>query len=460
MRTLRTALTRIHISRLALLPILMMVFFGAASAQSQFILSTNASNLASITAEFGLTVIETLNGTGGVYLVSAPAGVSAALLEADLAADPDVQAFEANTIMESSEVEPASQVQVNLSAIQSILSNTATINYYGATVRGVYANQQVATQVELCKAHTSYPAGGPIVAVIDTGVDPTHPALVNSLVGGYDFTRNQPGIPDERLDLSPVSAGVFAQSSLAPVSQKTQPIVLSQSTVVILDQSTVVILDGSGTGSIPSDFGHGTMVAGLIHLVAPTALIMPLKAFQSNGSANLSDIIRAIYYAADNGAKVISMSFDTETASPDLQAAIAYANAQGVVCVAASGNEGQQELTYPAGFPNVIGVGSTTATNTRSVFSNYNVPSVFTAAPGEALITAYPYNNYAAAWGTSFSTALVSGTVAIMAQLNAGLNYGMAADPLENGYPIAESLGLGDSRLDVWMTLQTLTGDQ
>jgi len=71
-----------------------------------------------------------------------------------------------------------------------------------------------------------------------------------------------------------------------------------------LDQSSTSILD-----STLAEFGHGTMTAGIVHLIAPTAKIMPLKAFRADGSSNLSDIIRAIYYAADHGANVISMSF-------------------------------------------------------------------------------------------------------------------------------------------------------
>ncbi len=425
----------------------------SASAQTQFILSASSSAINRLTAQYGLTLVEPLNSEGGVYLVTAPSGVTVQQLTSELAGDSDVQSVEQNATMEASEIEPLSQATYNLSAMQTALSNTATVSYYGSTVGSSYVNQPASTLIQSSQAHGAFPTGGPIVAVIDTGVDPTHPALANVLVGGYDFTRNQPGIPDERLDLNPTSAAVLAQSSTVSTSLKNQPFVLSQSTVVILDQSTVVILDGGST--FPSDFGHGTMVAGLIHLVAPTALIMPLKAFQANGTSALSDIIRAIYYAADNGAKVINMSFDTETPSPSLYAAIQYANAQGVVCVAAAGNEGQQEITYPAGFANVIGVGSTTATDGRSVFSNYGVPSVFMAAPGEALIAPYPGNSYAGVWGTSFSNALVAGTAALMSQLNPSIGYG-AADPLENGQPISSSLGLGDSRLNVYTALKSM----
>jgi hypothetical protein len=427
-----------------------------APAQTQFIVTTSA--IGKINEKYGLTLVESLNSTSGVYLVAAPATTSVQQVTSELAADPTVQAFEPNPTIQESEIEPASKVTVNTGQMQTALSNTATVTYYGSTVRAAYVNQPAASMMHLSQAQRSFPTGGPIVAVIDTGVDPTHPALLNSLVGGYDFTRDQPGIPNELLDLNPTSAGLLAQSSLVSTSQKNQPFVLSQSTVVMLDQSTVVILDG-GNG-FPSGFGHGTMVAGLIHLVAPTALIMPLKAFHADGSANLSDIVRAIYYATDNGAKVISMSFDTEAQSPSLNAAIQYANAHGVVCLAAAGNEGQQEVVYPAGLQNVIGVGSSTATDGRSVFSNYGVYSVFTTASGEALITSYPGNNYSGVWGTSFSTALVSGAVAIMTQINPSVAYGSVLDPLENGHAISPALGLGESRLDVFASLQSFSGGE
>src|SRR5262252_2638771 len=75
-----------------------------------------------------------------------------------------------------------------------------------------------------------------------------------------------------------------------------------------VQQSTVAMLEG-GT-PLPSHFGHGTMVAGLIHVVAPTAKIMPLKSFNADGTGSISNISAAIYYAADNGAKIINMSFE------------------------------------------------------------------------------------------------------------------------------------------------------
>src|SRR5205807_2009793 len=85
------------------------------------------------------------------------------------------------------------------------------------------------------------------------------------------------------------------------------------------------------------------------------------------------------------------------------------------ICVASAGNDNRKVLVYPAAFGNVVGVGSTTLDDHRSAFSNYGADLVTVAAPGEALVTTYPGNHYAMAWGTSFSSGLVSGATAPLA---------------------------------------------
>src|SRR6185312_4018516 len=107
--------------------------------------------------------------------------------------------------------------------------------------------------------------------------------------------------------------------------------VVNQSSAAILDQSSAAILDQNLKYSA---FGHGTMVMGVIHLVAPKAQLLPLKAFHSDGTGHLSDILRAIYFAAQNGANVINMSFDFTTSSTELTSALAYANQSALIAVA------------------------------------------------------------------------------------------------------------------------------
>src|SRR5437868_12574790 len=110
---------------------------------------------------------------------------------------------------------------------------------------------------------------------------------------------------------------------------------------------------------------------------------MPLKAFNADGTGYDSDMLRAIYYAVKNGAKVLNMSFDYTTYSPELANAIKYANKNGVVSVASAGNDGQQTAVYPGALPSVIDVASTSNQDTQSVFTNYGAPPVWLAAPGE-----------------------------------------------------------------------------
>jgi hypothetical protein len=93
---------------------------------------------------------------------------------------------------------------------------------------------------------------------------------------------------------------------------------VNQSTAAVLEQSTAAVLEGSQYAA----FGHGTMVLGVVHLVAPTAQLLPLKTFKSDGTANLSDILRAIYYAVQQGnANVINMSFEMKISSTELRLA-------------------------------------------------------------------------------------------------------------------------------------------
>ena len=178
-------------------------------------------------------------------------------------------------------------------------------------------------------------SGAGIVADIDTGVDPNHPAFQGVLLQGYDFTRNQPG----GSEMNDISMSAPPPCSSCPAAY------VNQHTAAMLDQHTAAMLDGSQYEA----FGHGTMVMGVIHLVAPTAKLLPVKAFSANGNGSLSNIIAGIYYAVQNHANVINMSFDLLQNSTELTDAINYANSNHVILVASSGNDGVQEMVYPAG---------------------------------------------------------------------------------------------------------------
>jgi subtilisin family serine protease len=438
--------------------VLAMSLAAQSSTPNYYVLEVSSANLNGVLSQYGLTLVQALNSEDSSFLVSAPSSIAPATLIAQVTANPAVHDLEVDATLNEVESDPLSKVTPNIAAIQAMLTNPSTMNYYGATVLTTYVTQPSSGIIAMPQAQQAVSSNHPVVvAVIDTGVDPTHPALAGSLIPGYDFTRNQAGIPSEWLDLTAQQTAAFQNSQTVPLTQKNQTLELNQSTVVILDQSTVVILDGGG-GQL-SHFGHGTMTAGLIHLVAPQALIMPLKAFLADGSSDTANIVRAIYYAADNGANVISMSFSSETVSIGIRTALQYAISKGIVCVSAAGNDGEQELVFPAAQEGVIGVGSSTATDGRSTFSNYAVDSVKMAAPGEALLTTYPGNNYAGVWGTSFSTALVSGGAALMMQANPQVGSGNVNDALESGVQLNSSLGLGDGRLNLMLSLNQVIGD-
>lgn len=321
----------------------------------------------------------------------------------------------------------------------SYLSDQTPTQYYGTTVWQGYltqpANQLIRTQTTQSTFQVT--GLGVVVADIDTGVDPTSPVLANVLIPGYDFTRNMSGgSEDSDVQASPD----FSDAQSGQVNQRT---------VAVLDQRTVAVLDGQGY----SDFGHGTMTAGLVHLVAPQAQIMPLKAFSADGTGYLSDVLRAIYFGVGNGAGVLNMSFDFTNNSQELSTAIQYATSNGVISVASAGNDGEEAYVYPGAVPSVIDVASTSNQDAQSTFTNYGAPPVFMAAPGEDVVTTYPWGTYAAGWGTSFSTPLVAGTAALMLGTNGNCSPSNVSTGLSRATVIFNPQ-LGWGRLDTYQAVQ------
>src|SRR5262249_13609211 len=180
--------------------------------------------------------------------------------------------------------------------VPAALYDATPVSYFGTTVREGYVTQPAAQIIGLAATQNAFGVrGSGIVAVIDTGVDSTHPALAGALVPGYDFTRNRAGA-DEKGDVG--------QSTTA---------VIDQSTTAVVDQSTTAVIAQSSAAELNQPqyqaFGRGTMVGGVVRLVAPGAMIMPLKAFHADGTGYASDVIRAIYFAVHNHARVLNMSF-------------------------------------------------------------------------------------------------------------------------------------------------------
>src|SRR6202048_3703567 len=372
----------------------------------------------------GCTVVGGLDGSlNALFLLTTPSIVDPTIFLTTLRATPGIVVAELDQLL--SIVGGLAKVTPEPSG----LSDPTGVTYYNASVRESYVNQAAATKGQVANAQNTYSVtGAAIVADTDTGVDPNHPAFAGVLLQGFDFTRNQQGA-SEINDLSPTDFLTPPSSTCS--GSPCPPAIVNQQSAAILDQQSAAILDQNVKYAA---FGHGTMVMGVIHLVAPQAKLLPLKAFKSDGTGYLSDILGAIYYAVQNNAKIVNMSFEFKVSSPDaeLQNAITYANQLGVVCSASVGNDAQlNPSVYPAGFTSaVMGVASTSDLDTQSSFTNYGNAIVFVAAPGEAIITTYPFASYSAGWGTSFSAPFVSGGASLLVNKQPGLIHSAAASAI------------------------------
>ena len=419
-----------------LIALLVVVWITPASADNRFIVRTSGGlqTMQGICALLGCKVAGGLDGSlNQLFLVTTPDFVDPATFLKLLKSQLGVSNAELDGLL--------SVLQASASGVPSGLWDSAPVSYFGTTVWHGYVDQPAAEIIRLVDARRTYRVSGAgMVAVIDTGVDPGHPALQLVLVSGYDFTRNTEGAGSETADVSQ-PAGTS--------SDQRQPGKVNQSTMAVLDQSTMAVLDNPRYAA----FGHGTMVAGIIHLVAPKTKIMPLKAFGPDGTGYTSDVLRAIYYAVQKKVKVINMSFSFVVYSQELMRAVNFANRQGVICVASAGNDGKDELLYPAAFQNyVMGIAATTDDDTRASFSNYGEDLVWMAAPGEGIITTYPFGTYAAGWGTSFSAPFVSGAVALLLDMEEDCNQYKAARALAHAKWISSELNHG--RLDLYRAVE------
>jgi Subtilase family len=447
---------------------------SGASKATGVIVRTNLGllGLQVICAINGCSVQGNLDGAQGlVFLVQPPQGLS-----------PNILAAALNLVTGIIDAEPDQLVAIPLTSgagpflttVPAYLYDQTSVSYYGSVVWNGYANQPAAQEINLAKAQSKFQVtGAGIVADIDTGVDPNHPALQPVLLAGYDFTRNQPG-GSEMNDLNGATgsacnacqaafvdqqtAAMLDQQTAAMLDQQTAAMLdqqtaamLDQQTAAMLDQQTASMLDKRGS----SAFGHGTEVMGVIHMVAPTAQLLPLKAFGANGTGTLSNILRAIYYGVQNSANVINMSFELGSSSTELTNALNYATANGVICAASAGNDGLEEVVYPAGLQqNVMGVASTNYFEQRSSFSNYGDQVVWVAAPGEEIVTTYPFGAYSVTSGTSFTSPMVAGTAALLFNLQPRIGQSGAANAIANAEWIGPDMGYG--KLDVYRAVSSL----
>ena len=198
---------------------------------------------------------------------------------------------------------------------------------------------------------------------------------------------------------------------------------------------------------------HGTFVAGLIAAsagnnlggsgVAPKVKILPLRIADSSGSTSMKLINDCIRYAADQGAKVINVSF-TGVENRSIEASGAYARSKGSLLVYSAGNQGRNRSSYPD-HQNVVIVGATTETDRRWTYgswfwgggSNYG-PFIDIVAPGHNVYSTVPGNSYRSGSGTSFSAPILSGVAALVFSINPALSPAEVEDIL---YRSADNIG-------------------
>ncbi|MDP3789854.1 MAG: S8 family serine peptidase, partial [Candidatus Omnitrophota bacterium] len=228
-----------------------------------------------------------------------------------------------------------------------------------------------------------------VVAVIDTGVDFSHPD-----VGGNKWVN-----PDE-------TAGNGVD-----------------------DDGNGYVDDINGWDFVSNDnnpydgHGHGTHVSGTIAAVtnnsagiagvAPNAKIMAVKGLSDSGSGYISDLANCLIYAANNGADVLSNSWGGSGSSSTLENAVNYAYSKGCVVVAAAGNSNADAAGYtPAGYANVITVAATDRNDVKASFSNYG-SIVDVSAPGVSVLSSSG-GTYKSWSGTSMACPHVSGLAALI----------------------------------------------
>jgi thermitase len=386
------------------------------------------ASLDRLTRTYGLTVVRRIPDLHA-YAVTGPATAPATFVD-QVRSDLAVRSFEPDQLTGVGEVAHG-DLKVSTQPLEEALAVDRTlVDFYGDMAWTGYARQSALALMSVDEARAAGRDGeGTIVAIVDSGVDPDHPLLADVLLEGYDFTRDVPGASEwgdvgqstaaildgERCRAYatvPPAEGSVTQSTAAILDSACEPGLLGQSTAAILDTESLQLL--ADAPPLPPGFGHGTMVAGLVHAVAPRAKILPLKAFGADGTGRASDVARAIYYAVESGARVINLSFTFTSRSDEVMNATAYAAQEGRIVVAAAGNEGLTVQRWPAEHDWVVGVGATTAWDTRAPFSNQGFRTFKLGAPGVDVVTTFPGGHYASASGTSFSAPLISGAVALM----------------------------------------------
>jgi len=223
-----------------------------------------------------------------------------------------------------------------------------------------------------------------------------------------------------------------------------------------------VVAEVNFTGSPTSDdlYGHGTHMAGTIAAIAPECRLMNVKVADDVGNCEPSTVARGIIWAVDHGARVINISLSMG-ASPDLVEAVNYAWSQGALIIAAAGNKGGTEPSYPAYYANCLAVAGTNKNNALALLSSYG-DWVDVAAPGFNIYSELPQNQYGYKTGTSAAGAHVSGVAALVFSVAEDSNGNGAANDevrwaIENSCTPIAGNGVGQGLVNAFQAVKQTT---
>lgn len=180
-------------------------------------------------------------------------------------------------------------------------------------------------------------------------------------------------------------------------------------------------------GITNAEYGHGTMIAGIIVRLAPATRILPVRVINGDGVGTILGLAKGIYYANAQRVNVINLSLSCSVNSGVLNDALDQSENAGIVLVAAAGNLNTDRVNPPAKGHGTISVGSVEADNRKSLYSNYG-SFVRVVAPGSDIRSTYPGGGYATWSGTSFAAPFVAAQAALILSLRPTLSSDQVKD--------------------------------
>ncbi len=441
----------------------------------QVIVKCSPEDLDQIRTEVGGAVVD---GIEGHYLITVPSSTNAERIES-VHGKSSIQASD-NAVVVIPRNAPSLGTGTGTTSPGGPSKLGPIVDWYGTPARRAYTTQPVVAKIALNQALNVATGSGVRVAVIDSGIDLEHPTLKSVIFGGKNYvgrTSVPSFLDDPTIPALSQSAANFLEQSAANFLEQSAANFLEQSAANFLEQSAANFLEQSATGIFlnqsPADFregtllptlaGNGTMMAGLVNLVARKGRIMPFKAFDATGVGTEWNVVRAIYDAIASGADVINMSSATLQKSKIMQAAIQSAVSRGIIVVGSAGNSGADVETYPAAFSGAIGVSALDLNDQKAPFSNYG-RYVDVSATGTDLISTFPGGHWASSSGTSPAAATVSGVAALVKQSKQGKDNSTqqriekGVDPINPPEQYAHKLGKG--RINAFAAVTRRTGDR